>query len=760
MRVESKILVAVRKRPLNKKETDKKETDILETNSPDSLIVKEVRQKLDMTKYLEEHSFYFDAVFSENDSNTYIYNSIIKPLVYSAFEGTKVNCIAFGQTGSGKTFTMMGNLDNSVQGLYYISAKEIFSIQEQMHPQNVTISVSFFEIYCGNAHDLLNNREKCPIRVDGNENVNIVGLSEVMIVSVDNLMKIIQFGLSMRITGQTGMNDDSSRSHAILQINLKMNGKLHGRMSFIDLAGSERGADVVDTNKQTRFDGAEINKSLLALKECIRALDQDKRHLPFRGSKLTLVLKDSFIGKCKTVLIGNVSPNSSSCEHSLNTLRYANRVKELKKSLGSQDKQKVSKQDELARNLMLPRMLKNSNKIQIVAEEPELVIIKAVETDVKKKDVDSNKVIKSNIMDKYISKKTEDGKKSYSNSTLNNIFGSYKSSYLKKDIDIKQNESLIESKSSPINNTKLVENDKKEVKLIKGVKLEYEKDHFQNESTPSNLLIGKSRNSISNEKIEVGNEGSSSSAKNMNNVRPGKESRSLLKDRTSFLKNKEIKNDRNTKIIPMSFKSDENSNLEESKSQTLVRASMLAQTSVRPNPSLNVIKKIETSDDGPTLIKKESISHQFAQSIGSFPSHKLDNTSISQLKKQDVLKSTSFEDQKFPQNRFLNQEKETFYKMYKNQTSKLKIILEKDEQILDEMQCQKDLTQSGMMLFIDASKNLLNQKIKEINFFKEELKKLQRRIETTDVSRNDGRNYTNYEKPSILEEPIIETEDI
>lgn len=103
-------------------------------------------------------------------------------------------------------------------------------------------------------------------------------------------------------------------------------------MSFIDLAGSERGADVRDNEKSTRRDGAEINKSLLALKECIRALDMDKTHTPFRGSKLTLVLKDSFIGgNCKTVMIGNLSPAISACEHTLNTLRYADRVKELKK---------------------------------------------------------------------------------------------------------------------------------------------------------------------------------------------------------------------------------------------------------------------------------------------------------------------------------------------------------------------------------------------------------------------------------------------
>lgn len=79
--------------------------------------------------------------------------------------------------------------------------------------------------------------------------------------------------------------------------------------------------------KQTRIDGAEINKSLLSLKECIRALDQGKGHTPFRGSKLTMVLKDSFVGFCRTLMIGNVAPSSASSENTLNTLRYADRVK-------------------------------------------------------------------------------------------------------------------------------------------------------------------------------------------------------------------------------------------------------------------------------------------------------------------------------------------------------------------------------------------------------------------------------------------------
>ena len=177
----------------------------------------------------------------------------------------------------------------------------------------------------------INSKKLLTAREDGKQNICIVGLTEKKVDNVNDLMKIIEFGLSSRVVGVTGANADSSRSHGIIQILLKdEKEKIYSKISFIDLAGSERAIDTIDTNKQTKFDGAEINKSLLALKECIRALDQEKKHTPFRGSKLTLVLRDSFIGNCNTLMIGNISPSSSSSEHTLNTLRYADRVKELK----------------------------------------------------------------------------------------------------------------------------------------------------------------------------------------------------------------------------------------------------------------------------------------------------------------------------------------------------------------------------------------------------------------------------------------------
>jgi kinesin family member 2/24 len=106
-------------------------------------------------------------------------------------------------------------------------------------------------------------------------------------------------------------------------------GKLVGKLLLVDLAGSERAQDTQSNNRVRRMEGAEINKSLLALKECIRALDSGSSHVPFRASKLTMVLRDSFLNKtsAKIVMIACINPGSTSADHTLNTLRYADRLK-------------------------------------------------------------------------------------------------------------------------------------------------------------------------------------------------------------------------------------------------------------------------------------------------------------------------------------------------------------------------------------------------------------------------------------------------
>ncbi|XP_043371511.1 kinesin-like protein KIF24 isoform X2 [Dermochelys coriacea] len=328
-----KIRVCVRKRPLGLREERRGEVNIITVEDKETLLLHEKKEAVDLTQYILQHVFYFDEVFGEACTNQDVYMKTAHPLIQHIFNGGNATCFAYGQTGAGKTYTMIGSHQNP--GLYALAAKDIFrQLEESQSRRELHVWISFYEIYCGQLYDLLNGRRRLFAREDSKHVVQIVGLHEVQVDTVDLLLEVILKGGKERSTGATGVNSDSSRSHAIIQIQIKDSAnRMRGRISFIDLAGSERAADARDSDKQTKMEGAEINQSLLALKECIRALDQEHAHTPFRQSKLTQVLKDSFIGNSKTCMIANVSPSHIATEHTLNTLRYADRVKELKKGI-------------------------------------------------------------------------------------------------------------------------------------------------------------------------------------------------------------------------------------------------------------------------------------------------------------------------------------------------------------------------------------------------------------------------------------------
>ncbi|KAM9393730.1 kinesin-like protein KIF2A isoform 2-T2 [Pholidichthys leucotaenia] len=333
---EHRICVCVRKRPLNKKELAMKDLDVITIPSKDVVMVHEPKQKVDLTRYLENQTFRFDYAFDDNTTNEMVYRFTARPLVETIFERGMATCFAYGQTGSGKTHTMGGDFSGKNQdcskGIYALAARDVFLMLKKSNYKKLELQVysTFFEIYSGKVFDLLNRKAKLRVLEDGKQQVQVVGLQEKEVKCTEDVLKLIEVGNSCRTSGQTSANAHSSRSHAVFQIILRRKGKMHGKFSLIDLAGNERGADTSSADRQTRLEGAEINKSLLALKECIRALGRNKPHTPFRASKLTQVLRDSFIGEnSRTCMIATISPGMTSCENTLNTLRYANRVKEL-----------------------------------------------------------------------------------------------------------------------------------------------------------------------------------------------------------------------------------------------------------------------------------------------------------------------------------------------------------------------------------------------------------------------------------------------
>ena len=192
-----------------------------------------------------------------------------------------------------------------MNGLQSIAVKDLFERgidYWENHQRNFTVTVSMYEIYGGKLYDLLNEHNQLSLREDKNNMIQIAGLKEQFVDNDDQILDLIKQGNTMRTTHATKANDTSSRSHAITQIKIQEQGvRQCGKLLLVDLAGSERAQDCQSNNKDRQAEGAEINQSLLGLKECVRALDGQKgqasqgQHVPFRQSKLTMVLRDSFL---------------------------------------------------------------------------------------------------------------------------------------------------------------------------------------------------------------------------------------------------------------------------------------------------------------------------------------------------------------------------------------------------------------------------------------------------------------------------------
>jgi len=288
---------------------------------------------------LDHNSFRFDHSFDEDSTTEEVYRYTAQPLVQYVCGGRGVRAatvFAYGQTGSGKTFTMNGIQKMVAEDIFSTLVDNVLEDEEFggcCSCDNTTISIAIFEIYGGRIQDLLNRRNRLKVLEDGRGEVVIAGLEEFEASTPEDFLALIEAGQNNRTTHATEANDESSRSHSICQVLFRdsESRKLKAKLSLVDLAGSERGSDTKSHNRQRRTESSDINTSLLALKECIRAIDGDSRHVPYRQSKLTLILKDSFTSNyARTAMIATLAPGSLSTDHTVNTLRYADRIKEKK----------------------------------------------------------------------------------------------------------------------------------------------------------------------------------------------------------------------------------------------------------------------------------------------------------------------------------------------------------------------------------------------------------------------------------------------
>mmetsp|Transcript_92675 Transcript_92675/g.200355 ORF Transcript_92675/g.200355 Transcript_92675/m.200355 type:complete len:495 (+) Transcript_92675:122-1606(+) len=329
------IFVCVRKRPLQSHEVQSRELDCVTACNPFA-IIHERKFKVDgITKCLESHQFEFDRVFDEDSGTEDLYRTVAGPLVPWVLDNSgRATLFAYGQTGSGKTHTMTG-----VQRLL---AEELYSQIGRRSDEQLEVSISFFEIYGGRPYDLLNNRSRLETLEDARGEVQIAGLTERTVGDAAAMLQCIELGNSLRTTHATAINRDSSRSHAVCAVFMRspashaatsaaalLGGsaekEIRAKITLVDLAGSERAADSKSSIRQRRVEGAQINKSLLALKECIRSIANRESHVPYRTDTLTKVLRDAFVCKRgqenKIVMIACINPSHLVADHSINTLR-------------------------------------------------------------------------------------------------------------------------------------------------------------------------------------------------------------------------------------------------------------------------------------------------------------------------------------------------------------------------------------------------------------------------------------------------------
>ena len=332
------VKVAVRCRPLNEDEINDRRQSIITTDTTRrEIIVK--NPKADSN---ESHkTFTFDQVYGIDSTQEQIYQDSAYSIVESVLEGYNGTIFAYGQTGSGKTYTMEGNLKKPQdRGIIPRAFDHIFEGLQATSGKQYLISCSFLEIYNEEIRDLLsaNISNKLQLGEKKSGGFYVKNLTNFQVKDVQTMLQKFSEGAFSRATGATAMNPGSSRSHSMFTVTVERgevspDGKSHivvGKLNLVDLAGSERCSKTGATDVRFK-EGVNINQSLVTLGNVISALtDPSASYIPYRYSKLTRLLQDSLGGNTKTIMIANVGPADWNIEETLQTLRYANRAKNIK----------------------------------------------------------------------------------------------------------------------------------------------------------------------------------------------------------------------------------------------------------------------------------------------------------------------------------------------------------------------------------------------------------------------------------------------
>ena len=325
-------------------------------------------------------SFKFDKVFKSDTPQIEIYNNVGKEIIKDIIDGYNGTIFAYGQSGSGKTFTMYGNdiEDEDNKGLIPRIVNDIFEYVETCD-ENVhfKFKLSVLQIYKEIIYDLLTGEKNLQIKENTIRGIYVDGLSEVYLSSVDDFLNYAELAEKNRKVGETRLNQQSSRSHSIMILEVtqklkKENLVKKGILNLVDLAGSEK-VSKTGAVGETLEEAKKINLSLSALGNVIHALTSNNEYIPYRDSKLTRILQESLGGNYKTSLIVACSPHSYNLEETITSLQFAQRAKTIKNKAKINIKysyqelqqmvDKLKKKLEIA-NLKISQ-LKNGEKIEL-----------------------------------------------------------------------------------------------------------------------------------------------------------------------------------------------------------------------------------------------------------------------------------------------------------------------------------------------------------------------------------------------------------
>uniref|UniRef100_A0A8C9Z6U2 Kinesin family member 13B n=1 Tax=Sander lucioperca TaxID=283035 RepID=A0A8C9Z6U2_SANLU len=336
---DSNVKVAVRVRPLNRREKDLKTRCAVEMEGNQTVL---------HPVFAYDHCFW-SIDESQKDKfagQDVVFQCLGESLLDSAFMGYNACIFAYGQTGSGKSYTMMGSAERP--GLIPRLCSSLFgrTVQEAREGESFTVEVSYMEIYNEKVRDLLDpkgNRQALRVREHKVLGPYVDGLSRLAVSCYKDIESLMSEGNKSRTVAATNMNEESSRSHAVFNIILthtlmdlqsKTSGEKVSKLSLVDLAGSERAAKTGAAGERLK-EGSNINKSLSTLGLVISALaDQGagknrSKFVPYRDSVLTWLLKDSLGGNSRTAMVATISPAADNYDETLSTLRYADRAKSI-----------------------------------------------------------------------------------------------------------------------------------------------------------------------------------------------------------------------------------------------------------------------------------------------------------------------------------------------------------------------------------------------------------------------------------------------